>query len=123
MAFKRVIANDDLFTNFVKMKYLAIVFSIYMTLLSLMPCQDKEDIASNFIFSTSFHSSHSAKEHSGQEVCPPFCTCSCCSTARTLTSKPLTIVFFKIVESQYPDSKISALQDQPLSVWQPPQSV
>jgi hypothetical protein len=104
------------------MKYLAIIFSIYIILLSLIPCQDKEDIAVNIGSISSFHNDHTAKERSGQEVCPPFCTCTCCSTARHLVTKPVLGLFFKVVDRQYPDSKIPAVQEQSMAIWQPPQS-
>jgi hypothetical protein len=102
------------------MKYLAILFSLYFSVLAIIPCQDKSDIAAKSASST-IHKSHSANEQNGQETCPPFCTCSCCSTDRNLTTNSITIVFFKVLDHQYPDGKILSVQEQPIAIWQPPQ--
>jgi hypothetical protein len=101
------------------MKYLAIIFSVYMTFLSLMPCQDKDDKLTNMVTTTI--SKDKACEQTGQEVCPPFCTCSCCSTARQLTSNPVLAVFTKAVVRIYPAYAIPAVQKQVIKIWQPPQ--
>jgi len=102
------------------MKYLAILFSLYFTVLAIMPCQDRSDLVAGSAFST-IHKSHSADEQNGKETCPPFCTCSCCSTARTLTAMVTVAVFNKPVTREYPDYGIPAIQEQPIKIWQPPQ--
>ncbi|WP_091156307.1 DUF6660 family protein [Mucilaginibacter pineti] len=103
------------------MKYLAFLFSLYFTLLAILPCQDREDNMASVVHAT-IQTTHSGNDHAGQEVCPPFCTCTCCSTARNLVSKPVSGLFFKVVDRQYPDSKIPAVQEQSMAIWQPPQS-
>jgi hypothetical protein len=102
------------------MKYLALLFSLYFTLLALIPCQDKEDMTAGVVQLT-IQKSHSAAGEKGQETCPPFCTCSCCSTAKNLTTNSIIIIFFKVLDHQYPDGRILSVQEQPMAVWQPPQ--
>jgi len=102
------------------MKYVCIIFSIYFTLLALLPCQDKEDMIAS-ITHTTIQKSHAPADERGQETCPPFCTCSCCSTARHLTATVTTGIFTKKLQSVYPAYGIPAIQEQPINIWQPPQ--
>lgn len=102
------------------MKYLAIILSVYMTLLSLLPCQDKEDMIAGITHIT-LQKSHSPNDERGQETCTPFCTCSCCSTARYLTATVTTGIHVQQVVRDYPDYGIPAIQQQPIKIWQPPQ--
>ncbi|WDF55808.1 DUF6660 family protein [Mucilaginibacter sp. KACC 22063] len=102
------------------MKYLAVIFSIYFTFLALLPCQDREDMIASVTHVT-IKKSHSANDERGQETCPPFCTCSCCSTARHLTTTATVVVFTKSIVRDYPEYGIPAIQKQPIKIWQPPQ--
>ncbi|MDN3584955.1 DUF6660 family protein [Mucilaginibacter flavus] len=102
------------------MKYIAFIFSIYFTLLALLPCQDREDMIASVMHVT-IQKSHAPSDERGQETCPPFCTCSCCSTARHLTATVAIGVFTKTIASVYPDYSIPAVQEQPINIWQPPQ--
>ncbi len=102
------------------MKYVAFIFSIYFPLLALLPCQDREDMIASVMHVT-IQKGHSCNEQRGQETCPPFCTCSCCSTARHLTVTVKIGIFTKSVTREYPDYAIPALQEQPINIWQPPQ--
>ncbi|WP_428329333.1 DUF6660 family protein [Mucilaginibacter sp.] len=104
------------------MKYLAILFSLYFTVLAVLPCQDKDGMIAGVIHQT-IKKSHSATDERAQETCPPFCTCSCCSTARTLTATSTIIVFTRLVTREYPDYSIPAVQEQQVKIWQPPQIV
>ncbi|MCR8557809.1 hypothetical protein KXD93_09160 [Mucilaginibacter sp. BJC16-A38] len=102
------------------MKYLAIIFSLYFVLLAVLPCQDRDDMIAGVIHQT-IQKGHSANDERGQETCPPFCTCSCCSTAKTLTTTITTAVFTRSVTREYPGYSIPAVQEQPIKIWQPPQ--
>jgi len=102
------------------MKYLAFIFSLYFILLAVLPCQDKDDIYTN-IEHASIQKSHTASDERAQEACPPFCTCSCCSTARYLAATITSAVFIKPITRVYPDYGMPAVQEQPIKIWQPPQ--
>jgi hypothetical protein len=102
------------------MKYLAFIFSVYMTILAVLPCQDNTDVIAR-VMQVSIQKSHSPGDERAQEACPPFCTCSCCTTARTLTATVTTTVFTKSITQEYPDYSIPAVQEQPIKIWQPPQ--
>jgi len=73
------------------------------------------------VIQVTIQKSHSANDERDQETCPPFCTCSCCSTARHLTKTVTTSIFTKAITREYPDYGIPAVQKQPIKIWQPPQ--
>ncbi len=102
------------------MRYFAFIFSLYFALLALLPCQDREDMIASVMHVT-IQKSHSPNDERGQETCPPFCTCSCCSTARHLTTKQVISVFSKTVVREYPELEIPSVQEQSINIWQPPQ--
>jgi len=102
------------------MKYTAFTFILYFILLAVLPCQDKDAMFANSSHMT-VRKGQVQDNCNGQETCPPFCTCSCCSTARNLTTNSITIIFFKVPDRQYPDGKILPVQEQPIAIWQPPQ--
>ncbi|MBS7566850.1 hypothetical protein KHS38_20765 [Mucilaginibacter sp. Bleaf8] len=103
------------------MKYLALLFSIYMIILAVLPCRDRDDFADMGKSYTSIQKSHTADEKAGQESCPPFCTCACCSTVRTLTPQLSFItIFVQPVSRTYAQTPVPAIREQSISIWQPP---
>ena len=104
------------------MKFITILLSVYMTFLALMPCQDKDDKVS-YSFDTTVSKNKACNDQAGREVCPPFCTCNCCSTASYIAAQPSTVSFNMEVVSDYPTYKIPVVQQQSLDIWQPPQIV
>jgi hypothetical protein len=104
------------------MKFSAIVFSIYMILLAIMPCRDSDDYENLRNPNTSISQSHSADEKAGKETCTPFCTCACCSTVRTMhPQQVVTLVFVQPFVQVYGETLVPAVLEQSISVWQPPQ--
>ncbi|EHQ27433.1 hypothetical protein BDD43_1143 [Mucilaginibacter gracilis] len=102
------------------MKYFVLLLCVYMTILALMPCRDKEDKEPHSSI-TNLTKAKTCGSHANQESCPPFCTCNCCSSARYLRSNPLIVVFAEVSITDYPDYVIPAIQNQPIKIWQPPQ--
>lgn len=105
-----------------RMKYLALFISLYCTLLAILPCQDRADIAAEIIHVT-IQKSHATSGRCSQETCPPFCSCSCCSNARQVSSKAALFFFTKALASVYPVLVTPRIQSQAISIWQPPQLV
>jgi hypothetical protein len=92
-----------------------------MTVLTLMPCQDKEDYASSKAEVSSVQKQSKGIEHNDQEICPPFCTCSCCSVSRDfIQAKSYEIVVYK-VQTRYSEYKTPAIAEQFIEIYQPPQ--
>ncbi len=102
------------------MKFITILLSVYMTFLALMPCQDKDDkVASSY--NTTISKTKACNEQAGQETCPPFCTCNCCSTARHISAQSVTTALIQELVNEYPAYKIPLVAQQSLDIWQPPQ--
>ncbi len=68
------------FTYFCFMKLFSVIFSMYILVLSCLPCGDVDDckVADNdkVSFSKTSHSEH----QEDTETCSPFCICACCGT-------------------------------------------
>jgi hypothetical protein len=103
------------------MKYLAIIFCLYITILTLIPCQDREDFAEGKENVSSIQKQAKSVEHNGQETCPPFCTCSCCSVSRDFIQSKVERVIVYNIEIPYGEYKMPAIAEQSLEIYQPPQ--
>ncbi|WP_368045687.1 DUF6660 family protein [Mucilaginibacter sp. BT774] len=101
------------------MRYLALIFSVYFVLLVILPCQDKEDIKGNATHGT-IKNANACNDQKSQETCPPFCTCSCCSTARILIAQVNFSSVTQITLRKYPRPTVPAVQKRILTIWQPP---
>lgn len=105
------------------MKILAVLLNLYMALLMLMPCQDRLDNQSGSEISFSSEQKSKAKDDCGQELCPPFCSCACCSAGKNL---PIVHIQENTESSPslfYTDAMTSAITKQPFAIWQPPKLV
>ena len=106
-----------------RMKYLAFIFSIYFVLLALLPCQDRNEIATQVKTLASVQKSHPGNDQCGQESCPPFCSCTCCSTARKLTANSVFAIFTQTIARSYAEHAVAAICEQSVAIWQPPQII
>jgi hypothetical protein len=105
------------------MKYFVLLFSFYLILLGITPCQDRDDIVTSAQFETVVHRDAAKGEHAGGEMCPPFCSCACCSVAQHFPLEKTVTVIVPAVQQSYPGFHCSALKKQPVDVWQPPKLV
>ncbi|MFW0717892.1 hypothetical protein [Pedobacter sp. N23S346] len=105
------------------MKYLMIIFSLYMTFLTLAPCQDKEDLVSIDGHSQSFTSETSSAAHSDEDNCPPFCTCACCSVSRDIIASIEEVIIIDSISIPYHQYQMPAIAEQSIEIYQPPQIV
>ncbi|WPR71215.1 DUF6660 family protein [Flavobacterium sp. NG2] len=106
------------------MKMLNIIFSIYLVVLSCLPCADK--LADSLAHQAEIHSTTDA-EHShdvDNDLCSPFCVCSCCGF-HTLTYvavvPTLVTVLFEEIKSSHSFYTSIASSNFFGSIWQPPQ--
>ncbi|TLU96750.1 DUF6660 family protein [Dyadobacter sediminis] len=104
------------------MKNLIVILSVYMLLLSLLPCGDPaecKDEKQAVAFSSNTHADHD--NHS--ENCPPFCSCTCCGqflsifTAHSFLVK--TVALPAMGKAFYQDFYSGLI---PSAIWQPPQT-
>lgn len=110
------------------MKIAIHIFTIYMLALSLVPCGDGGggivEIANHFFGiehqDISDHDQHS--NDCGDDLCTPFCICSCCSSALDTPAKFALLVITsptipRTITSFVPNFFFSNYH---YSVWQPP---
>lgn len=116
------------------MKWFNSILSIYIVILSCLPCtdgmayntiNDNEVYKQSTISDTHTHTGHS-HEDGDEDTCPPFCDCNCCG-AQVLTYLPFLVyefpLRFKKIQSKiifYKSNLSSTFFD---SIWQPPQIV
>jgi len=97
------------------MRHIAFILSIYVLVLTAIPCIDLHD--------ASFGSAHQSEQHQHEnegDHCSPFCTCSCCATAVIIQDIPVQPNSFAFIEKQY-SFYCSGFYDGPeANIWQPP---
>ena len=110
------------------MKIVIQLFAFYMLALSLAPCSDGGggivEIVNHLFgiehLDVSHHEHHS--NDCGDDFCPPFCICSCCSSALdTPTKIPFRIKELVLLPKSVPvcfRNEVSFSFQQ--SIWQPP---
>ncbi|RYY71277.1 MAG: hypothetical protein EOO13_03675 [Chitinophagaceae bacterium] len=101
------------------MKYFTVLMSLYMLLLSCMPCNDSidcnEDTGVSVVSKTADHN-----DHEDEENCTPFCVCACCAAPVFQAPVAFTIrkfcpriqLNFYLEEAFYTTSQSR--------IWQPP---
>ena len=99
------------------MKVFTIIFSIYILVLSSIPCGDS---IGNIVKTTQIISATDNHNHS-TDLCTPFCSCTCCSTSafyHTLSSFVMPKELFQSMKFNMVNS--SCLSSNFHSIWQPP---
>jgi hypothetical protein len=106
------------------MRLLNIILSIYLVLLSCLPCADME-VNSLVHSSTEFSANYDDHSHDKEsDSCPPFCVCNCCGMQIFNFSQELTFEFRKTaieITTQIPTYKSILTSNFYGSIWQPPQ--
>jgi hypothetical protein len=100
------------------MRLFAFILSLFILVLSIVPCSDDEDCKEG-IELTADHSGHDHEEDS----CTPFCACSCCGCAALILSAPVIHVTLKEVEvftSTATSYHSDFTSNYFYSIWQPP---
>ena len=85
--------------------------------LAVMPCGDKEDCneVKHEQTSQTDHKNHS------DEVCTPFCVCSCCATHFLIKDFQPSLNQVAEINTVYTVHKEAATSSAICSIWQPPQ--
>ncbi len=105
------------------MKFFCFIFSIFLLILSVLPCNESVecyDISKTIISQTDSHNNHTHET----DQCTPFCICTCCGVyffqiqTPFLSSKENVVVLdnekLKTVYSFFYKQNISS------KIWQPP---
>lgn len=106
------------------MKLFASFVAIYMVLLSIAPCGDKDDCKILPTQQTTISiSDHNSTEPHTEEACTPFCSCNCCSISmmKTVPLYPIVVIEELLDKDKfYSNSKLPKTEHP---IWQPPRLV
>jgi len=101
-------------------KALILFLNCYILFLSLLSCKDKEELGS-LQEVPGITVQHSPGTVHPEDVCPPFCTCTCCSVYKTVPEYvQLDTQINTIIPKRFSAFKISSPKEVSLSFWQPP---
>ncbi|WP_394349673.1 DUF6660 family protein [Adhaeribacter soli] len=103
------------------MKWFNYILSIYLIIISCMPCTDQEPATSfSSVITANTHVDAQHPTHA-EDACSPLCICTCCSgftiQANTFHNFQTLTVGFKTEFPIYPQSN---WLDLSFSIWQPP---
>jgi len=114
--------HDFLFTfalYFQQMKFLAIILSFYLLMLTAIPCIDVH--SDNVKHKTELtQEPQDFPQHSDSDNCSPFCTCNCCATFVVFQAFQVQLNCFPFSEKQYFPVSSIFISDPLASIWQPP---
>ncbi|MBK9107330.1 MAG: hypothetical protein IPM92_02840 [Saprospiraceae bacterium] len=102
------------------MKFFTITFSLYILVLSLVPCGDVHDC--NEVQITYISANADTDHHKHEtDTCTPFCICSCCGTSVINMHDPATFSDIVLVHSKdLPVYMQTFLSIAYFHIWQPP---
>jgi hypothetical protein len=107
--------------SFNLMKIIHCIFSIYLIVISCLPCADLEvNKLSNS--SQEIASNDDRHSHDSNDVCPPFCVCGCCGSQVFVNYAHYNFSNLKIIITKKTPEYQSLLTSTYFgSIWQPPQ--
>lgn len=102
------------------MKWFAILLSIYLIVLSGIPCADAASAADTLGQTSINADSHSTGHSPAADLCSPLCICTCCAgfALQTATQKVSPAVFKITIPA--PAYVSVAVSYPSFSIWQPP---
>ncbi len=100
------------------MKWLAILLSIYLIILSCIPCADAAPGADTM--EQTITNSNSTDHFPAADLCSPLCVCNCCAGfALQATAQKVSPAVFEIAIPA-PAYRSVAVSQPSFSIWQPP---
>lgn len=100
------------------MKFLAIILSIYVLVLTILPCVDVP--IDNLLHKTELAKASSDKHTDEADHCSPFCTCQCCASPMVFHGLSFELKFHAELQQRiysYTDAYVSS---HFRAIWQPP---
>ena len=99
------------------MKLIAIILSIYVLVLTAIPCTDTH-ISESSSVSVEL-SEHSHNQFDNIDSCTPFCYCNCCQSISLISVYNNQIISFSTIELEFP-ILVQAEIGQLKTFWKPP---
>ncbi|WP_146151383.1 DUF6660 family protein [Chitinophaga niastensis] len=104
------------------MKWLLYILSLYILVLSCIPCNDADAAVRSGIEQTARLTT--PHEHDIQpDFCSPLCVCSCCNVHVTPGAAIIVLFYHHRVRISYPLLPVNPLPSLSAIIWQPPQLV
>ncbi len=104
------------------MRFLASILSVYLLLLTAVPCIDAH--ADNVLHKTTLsQEKQDNHQHSDSDSCSPFCACNCCATSVVFQIYQAKLNCFSFSEKQYFPVSSVCFSNPLASIWQPPKIV
>lgn len=100
------------------MKFLAILFSIYILVLTAIPCIDKPDDPT---LQKTEVSPQSGSHHQDIDHCSPFCTCNCCSSPKIQQEVTIDFNSYPVLLGRFAEVSFNMIAFHLADIWQPPQ--
>ena len=108
------------------MRLFALLFSLYLTCLSCLPCADDVSVRGEQTQTTISASSHSDCGHGMGDWCSPLCQCHCCAGAVVTLLGTTSLAFPRpprwAAGSRHAPLVVAAPTRIAGDVWQPPQA-
>ena len=100
------------------MKFFAYILSIYVVILTIMPCIDDHSVhvGQNVEFSTQTSDNHQNET----DHCSPFCTCTCCASPVVFINNEMQIESFSVTQEHQFEYNSSYSSSEHFGIWQPP---
>lgn len=112
-----------LIVTFALLKWFAAILSIYLLVLSFVPCMDMDECVSPVTVTANTQSHTPTDDENKRDTCTPFCVCSCCHNIISLPS-PIVVVHREVViypVKAQPRDITGSVVDRAYDIFQPPQ--
>ena len=102
--------------------FIVYILGIHILALSIMPCGDAYNECQNNSATKEVVQSHNHKSDHN-DICSPFCTCTCCSSTANLKFVSFNITSIKLISAsaiKFPIQDFSFISNYYGNIWQPP---
>lgn len=99
------------------MKYIAVILSVYVMVLTAMPCSDNHSANSRSVTYELSQQNHS--QANDLDLCSPFCFCHCCQTLSFPSFYDGLLSNIELLTLNFPFRE-SRFSNPFSSIWQPP---
>jgi len=101
------------------MKYFAVLLSIYIVFLTVLPCIDKPE--NTLMQKTVISGQHTSNPQLDADHCSPFCSCNCCSSPKIQQEAGIDFSIQAIFLHVVPEKFLPIVSTPHSQIWQPPQ--
>ena len=100
------------------MKALACILSLYILVLTVMPCNDVP--TDSAMHKTELAQLNTVHEYADTDLCSPFCDCCCCVSAISHSVFSINFTCYAYSQIQLTKYLPADISNNNSSIWQPP---